>query len=469
MAGGGAGIAEALDKAWESLAAGTDSADARRKIPRILSRHPALLDSSRREAFVELLRDGDVEPSALTRAGWTLAAGEGLFDRAGGPAALAARIEDDPLALALLEESYVNSVEAERGLTALRRWLLLDERWPAFPRTAAALVAQAAHNCGAWPFDEEEQEALRGGAGAFAAAYLPPRSEVAAEARFEDRVTGLVADQYRGWPYPVWTRITRPAATTIPATLEAVDPGGLPALPADAELLLAGCGTGREAALLAGRYPDARITAIDISEASLAYAAQRVAGVDFRQLDLHEVAGLGRSFDVIVTSGVLHHLPSPERGWEALVSVLKPGGAMKVMVYSRIGRLKVKAARARIADLVDRPIDDSLLREVRRRLIQEVPELLAAWHDFYTLPGIHDLLLHRHEDAFDVPRIRRAIDDLGLDLLGFVLPDEERRVRYRRDRPDDRLFRDFDAWSALEKKEPFLFSGMYEFWCRKRA
>ena len=75
----------------------------------------------------------------------------------------------------------------------------------------------------------------------------------------------------------------------------------------------------------------------------------------------------------------------------------------------------------------------------------------------------------RRETAWSTcrARIRRAIDDLGLELLGFVLPDEERRARYLRDNPGDPLLRDYAAWEALEKSEPYLFSGMYEFWCRK--
>jgi SAM-dependent methyltransferase len=456
-----------LDQAFEAFAREPQSLEVKRSVVSILKRQPGLLQSRHRDAFLQLLRDPEVEPTAVARAGWVLVAAEGLLELADYPAAMAARIESDKLALALLQESYVPSLDAEAALTALRRWLLLSESWPAFPHTAAALTAQAAHNCGAWLFDAEELERLQEQGAGFAAAYLPPRPGAAAKTPFAQSVTDLVADQYRGWPFPVWTRITKPVATTVPATLEAIDPGGSPVLPAASDLLLAGCGTGREAAILAARYPDARITAIDISQSSLNYAADRVEGVDFRLLDLHRVSELHRRFDVIVTSGVLHHLPSPEQGWEALVSVLKPGGVMKVMLYSRIGRLKVQAARARVADLLDQPVNDALLRQARRRLIEQAPTLLAAWKDFYTLPGVHDLILNRHEDPFDVDRIRRAMAALRLELLGFVLPDEERRDRYRRDHPHDPLLRDFDAWHALEAKEPFLFSGMFEFWCRK--
>ncbi len=93
----------------------------------------------------------------------------------------------------------------------------------------------------------------------------------------------------------------------------------------------------------------------------------------------------------------------------ALVDVLKPGGFLRVMVYSKLARMNVRAARALLGELVDQPVDDDLLRAVRARLIAAPRNPVARSPDFYTLGGVHDLLLHRHEDPFDVPRIRRAI------------------------------------------------------------
>src|SRR5262249_55742447 len=141
--------------------------------------------------------------------------------------------------------------------------------------------------------------------------------------------------------------------------------------------------------------------------------------IEFRQLDLHDAAKLERAFDIVVSSGVLHHLSDPEKGWAALAAVLRPGGLMKVMLYSSAARAGVRAARAAVADLAQAPVTDDLLRQVRRRLIET--GLFPRSRDFFTLPGVHDLLLHRHEDPFDVPRIARALGQLELDLLGFCL------------------------------------------------
>lgn len=468
---------EALREAFAALDLGGEDREAKPLIAQVLRHHPASAPPGSSAILERLLLDPGFEPAVAARAAWhlLLADAQPLSNFAGDLAALARWSEHDGLALRLLEESPVAVLDAERALTALRRWLLLSRRWPEFPRLAAALAAQAAWNGGAWLIEADEQALLDSEPqAAIAEAYFPAASVHRSAPDSGNSVTDAVAAQYRDWPYPTWSRVTPPPPQTVPAWVEALDEGRPSGLPVAADLLVAGCGTGREAALWALRFPDARITAIDLSEASLAYARDRCAalGLDrirFRQLDLHEVADLGLNFHFISCSGVLHHLPDPEAGWAALVAALKPGGAMRIMLYSKLARLKVRAAQRHLADLLGRPADAALLREARRRLIERAPDLLASWPDFYTLAGVHDLLLHRHEDPFDVPRIARALDRLGLELLAFDLPTPSHRARYRKDHPDDPAFRDLQAWAGLERSYPFLFQGMYNFHCRKPA
>lgn len=467
---------EALAEAWAALDLDPGDGEAKSIIAHVLRSNPASAPEERRDGLAPLLADPAVEPASIARAAWhlLLRKGQPLAERASDPAALAGWAEADPLAARLLEECPVTVLDAERALTRLRRWLLLSRRSTEFPGLVAALAAQTEWNGGAWLIEPDERRLLDAEPdGLMAAAYSAP-PPAAEEAAFADPVTEAVAAQYRDWPYPAWSRITAPRPQTVPDLVESLDQGRPSGLPVAAELLIAGCGTGREAALWALRFPDARITAIDLSEASLAYARSRcrALGLDrihFHRLDLQNVAELGKAFDFISCAGVLHHLPDPEAGWEALAAVLRPGGAMRVMAYSKIARLKVRAAQRHLADLRGRPVDSDLLREARRRLIERAPDLLASSRDFYTLAGVHDLLLHRHEDPFDVPRLVRALDRVGLELLAFGLPTPFHRARYRREHPNDPAFRDVEAWAALEKREPFLFQGMYDLHCRKPA
>jgi SAM-dependent methyltransferase len=467
--------AEALEAALRALRQAPEDSDSKRVAARLLDRHPSLVGPPWRDELARLIVDPAVDPMAVAPAGWTLelAPGGTVGALAGDPAALARSIEADPFLLALLDQTYVTRLDLEAILGRLRRWLLLSGAWSDFPRLVAALAAQAAHNGGAWLFDGEERAKLEAEAGtAIAAAYRPPRPQTAGTEGHSDPITEAVAAQYRDWPYPAWSRVTVPHPSTVPAEVEAVDSGRPSGLPVSANLLVAGCGTGREAALVAHRFPDARITAIDISESSVAYAAERCragppARIRFRAMDLNRVGELGQSFHFIACSGVLHHLPDPEAGWAALAGVLEPGGVMRVMVYSKLARQRIRAAQDRLSDLRDRPVDDDLLREARRRLIAEPEAMVEGSIDFYTLAGIHDLLFHPQEDSFDVPRIVRALDGLGLELLAFDLPSPARRARYRWENRGDPGFRDVRAWAALEQEEPMLFRSMHKFWCRR--
>jgi SAM-dependent methyltransferase len=454
----------ALAAAWQGYDADPTDRSGKILLARMLAAHPHL--ATRARELHRLLNDPDIDPSAIAPAGWSLLLRGGNFFRP-DVAATAARLEESSFARDLLKATYVAMLEAELALTRVRRWLLLSQRWSGFPLLVEALIAQAALNCGAWLFDDEERAALDGD-GVMVAAYRPPTIGTGQARAIENAIARAVAEQYEGWPYPVWTRVM---AEPVPLhdVMRAIDPEG-PELPPHPDILIAGCGTGHEAALIALQCPTAKITAIDISAASLRYAAIRceeIRNIEFRQMDLHRAFELERKFDIVVSSGVLHHLPDPEKGWAALVDVLKPGGMMKVMLYSKAARADVHVARETIADLLDAPVTDDLLRAVRRRLIET--RQFPKSRDFFTLPGVHDLLLHRHEETFDVPRIERALQLLGLELAQFCFSDPRNEVAYAREHSHDPLRRDFAAWAALEARKPAVFGGMLEFWCRRPA
>ncbi|HEX8810894.1 MAG TPA: class I SAM-dependent methyltransferase, partial [Terracidiphilus sp.] len=111
---------------------------------------------------------------------------------------------------------------------------------------------------------------------------------------------------------------------------------------ASREILVAGCGTS-QAAIHALREPDARVTAIDFSEPSLCYTRNLqqqygLRNLDLQRLAIEQVGQLGRTFDQIVCTGVLHHLRDPDIGLRSLRGVLAPNGAMHLMVYALYGR-----------------------------------------------------------------------------------------------------------------------------------
>jgi len=88
------------------------------------------------------------------------------------------------------------------------------------------------------------------------------------------------------------------------------------------DILVVGCGT-NQAPTLAYTNPQARVVGIDISQESLDHRRflKHKHGSDNLELFLlpiEDVSALGRDFDLIVSSGVLHHMAAPQTGMDAL-------------------------------------------------------------------------------------------------------------------------------------------------------
>jgi SAM-dependent methyltransferase len=106
--------------------------------------------------------------------------------------------------------------------------------------------------------------------------------------------------------------------------------------PAGSRVLEAGCGVGAQTLTLARNSPDARITSVDLSEASLAQAkreaeAAGLTNVRFQRADILALPHEPGSFDHVFVCFVLEHLVRPVEALAALRNVLRPGGTITVI------------------------------------------------------------------------------------------------------------------------------------------
>lgn len=157
-----------------------------------------------------------------------------------------------------------------------------------------------------------------------------------------DLNTDPVAQQYEEWPYPSpldeskkWRR-----PTNMQTQLRRWWPTTPPAEPLS--ILIAGCGT-RQAAQYAYRFPEASVIGIDISQVSLGYQQKlkdklQLNNLTLKQLPIESVHELKQEFDLIIASGVLHHLEDPNWGLKCLKEELKPNGVIEIMLYGKYGR-----------------------------------------------------------------------------------------------------------------------------------
>lgn len=201
-------------------------------------------------------------------------------------------------------------------------------------------------------------------------------------------------------------------------------------------VLDAGCGTGVSTEYLGHLNPQAEILGIDLSEGALATAQERcrrsgATNVQFRHLSIYDIDQLDGMFDWINCVGVLHHMPDPVRGIQALATKLAPGGLLHGFVYAAIGRREISLMQRAIALVQGEQRGD--YRDgvsVGRQLFASLPEgnrLKQREKDRWSLENqrdecFADMYVHPQEVDYTVDTLFELIQAAGLEFVGFSNP-----------------------------------------------
>jgi SAM-dependent methyltransferase len=196
----------------------------------------------------------------------------------------------------------------------------------------------------------------------------------------------------------------------------------------DQNILIAGCGTS-QAARYAMAEPKARIAAIDISETSLRHTRQlkrkyHLENLTLHQLPIERVQELGQKFDLIVCTGVLHHLPDPDLGLRSLREVLRPSGAMQLMVYATYGRRGIYMIQE-YCRLLGIGTSERDLRELGMALgslpgDHPIADVVRRTRDFLQPASMADALLHPRDRSYTVPEVYAWLERCGMHFGRWV-------------------------------------------------
>ena len=288
----------------------------------------------------------------------------------------------------------------------------------------------------------------------------------------EDEVSERVRQQYEENPYPRWVHA---AEQVVPIPIdrylrEQFPTGAFTPLNKNENLdvLVAGCGTGQIAIASAQKYLGARVLALDLSLSSLCYAKRGTPAdvapyIEYAQGDVLKLAALERRFDVIDSSGVLHHMADPFEGWRILLTLLRPGGLMHLGLYSEAGRRDVWAARRFIADRGFGTTPDEI-RRCRQELLETPLASVTRFTDFFATSECRDLLFHSQETRLNIPMLKAFVANHGLKFLGFEFGPPALQQYRSHFASSGWAWTDLDRWHAFEAENPNTFSGMYQFW-----
>ena len=133
------------------------------------------------------------------------------------------------------------------------------------------------------------------------------------------------------------------------------------------------------------------------------------------QVDILKLSNFDLQFDIIESVGVLHHMDNPIVGWKVLTDCLKPGGLMKIGLYSEIARQEIVKIRKEISQLGigSSEIEMRAFRDMVIKSNKDYYKQVINYIDFYSLSMLKDLLFHVQEHRFTIPIIKDHLDKLG--------------------------------------------------------
>ena len=299
---------------------------------------------------------------------------------------------------------------------------------------------------------------------------LPALEEITNEVSFK------VKEQYEAHPYPRWVNLGLPLQPT--PIFKVVNELKLDLFDQKIKeveslnILIAGCGTGQHSIGTAVRFKGSKVLAIDLSMSSLSYARRKteefgIQNIDYMQADILSLGKLDRQFDIVESSGALHHMNDPLAGWRVLTNCLKPGGLMKIGLYSELARQHIVEIRQEISKAGIGSSDEEM-KSFRTKVMnsdQDHHRKISNSQDFYSLSTLRDLLFHIQEIRFTIPQIQDCLSELGLKFCGFEAEKTVSQFNLTNAEGDDVY--DLDKWQDFERANPSAFVGMYQFWCQK--
>ncbi|MGE5344041.1 MAG: class I SAM-dependent methyltransferase [Candidatus Omnitrophota bacterium] len=256
-------------------------------------------------------------------------------------------------------------------------------------------------------------------------------------------ITENVQRQYEKYPYPDddpdWDRPQLLVSGHLGLMCDVIWAGQR--APEDLKVLDAGCGTGSAMVAMAMNYPNTEIVGVDFSQASLDKARRlidqyNVKNIRLVHLPIERLPELGRRFDFVSASGVLHHLADPAAGLKAIGDVLNPQGAVSIMLYGTYGRTGIYMLQDAMRLIRESEPDSNASADFSpewirftHRLAQHVP----PWHPMSARSrgremqegkdaGIVDLLLHANDIPFDVPSVYRMCETAGMRFHRWLFP-----------------------------------------------
>ena len=206
------------------------------------------------------------------------------------------------------------------------------------------------------------------------------------------------------------------------------------------EILVAGCGT-YQAAIVAARNSNCHVTGIDVSDNSIKIQNNVIEKEGINNVELKVCAitdyVTDKKFDLIICSGVLHHLENPNENIAHLAGLLKDDGVMTIMIYNYFGRQGVYNIQA-LVKLLNIPQDINGAQQLTK-IIDGLPQehsvnnYIKNNQEVLYFENFMDTFFNPHDVCYTALDIPRLIENTGLKFHDWLEMNYDEEIEYNLD------------------------------------
>ena len=293
--------------------------------------------------------------------------------------------------------------------------------------------------------------------------------------KIKNKISKKVKNQYEKYPYPRWSGGYKKINNYTYMESIKFDFPNIKEINIK-NILIAGSGTGQHPISIARFSGDTVIDAIDLSRKSLSYGKRKadefsINNINWFEADLLELENLKKEYDLIESSGVLHHMEDPKKGFNVLSNKLKSNGIMKISLYARSFRNILKPTKEFLKERKFTS-DINSIRLARKEIMKsDQQDLYHRNIDFYSASTFIDLFMHEQELDFNIQEFAEIFKD-DFNFIGFQFPHSTKHfilTEYKKAFGSDSNLTNLSNWSRLERENDKIFSSMYSAYLQKKA
>ena len=293
--------------------------------------------------------------------------------------------------------------------------------------------------------------------------------------KIKNKISKKVKNQYEKYPYPRWSGGYKKINNYTYMESIKFDFPNIKEINIK-NILIAGSGTGQHPISIARFSGDTVIDAIDLSRKSLSYGKRKadefsINNINWFEADLLELENLKKEYDLIESSGVLHHMEDPKKGFNVLSNKLKSNGIMKISLYARSFRNILKPTKEFLKERKFTS-DINSIRLARKEIMKsDQQDLYHRNIDFYSASTFIDLFMHEQELDFNIQEFAEIFKD-DFNFIGFQFPHSTKHfilTEYKKAFGSDSNLTNLSNWSRLERENDKIFSSMYSAYLQKKT